>query len=809
MQASAIVLTNSLAYVGEVFSAAHECRTLVGVQDAGRAGVLPGMVVDRCIEPAVRFGWYSGRHDLVDADQPAQVVFTSGTEGQPKAIVLSHANQADAARRLIHAQGLTAEVCEYVGVPVTYSFGMGRFRAIAAVGGRAYLPERGFDPLELARMLRDREVNALSAVPTLLRILLEEPAIIGEAGGRLRWLEIGSQYMSADEKRRVRTLFPNARIIQHYGLTEASRTTFLDVSRASDAALESVGRAEGSVEVGLDDRGRIRIRGPHVARWRVDAQGLHALCDADGWLQTNDLGHLQDGHLFFDGRADDLINCGGVKIVPDLLEDRIRGKLGAGARIAVARVRDEARGEAVLVATEGPADTLASLKDIAAAALGELGVAAAGNLHVRHVDSIPLTATGKPLRRELSAAFRPEAVAPLPAVTKGDVRNVRALFENIFPGVALEAQDSFESLGGDSLRYIRFSIEFERRFGFSPTQWETLPVAELQRRVDQQQSQGTARTSWRLLEPGTLMRAIAIFVIVGRHSESFSYSRHFAAGFLLFSLGGYTLARFQLPEVLRKGSIRGIVGTIVVVAIPTLLLTVPTQIMTRTFVPLQYVMLSNFVDPAAPSRASGVPFYFAEIYVQLFLLSALLFSSARVRGLFTRQPFFSAVALVFIAEGLRLLIGHFWDTNYLFQRVPQYFAGAFALGMVVALARTTREKLVAIALLALYSFPRWGLEWSTLLFGGGLLLTLYVPTLRVPALVKSVVAEVAAASIFIYLIHFQMISVVKKFVGPGLHWLTLFATLAAGVAMAYAYGYLQRLAARTPPGRRFFAWLAG
>jgi acyl-coenzyme A synthetase/AMP-(fatty) acid ligase len=808
MQASAIVLTNSLAYVGEVLFSAQERRTLVGVQEPGRAATLPGIAVDRRIVPEVRFGWYSARHELVDGDDPAQVVFTSGTEGQPKAIVLSYSNQADAARRLIHAQYLSGEVREYVGVPATYSFGMGRFRAIAAVGGHAYLPARGFDPLELARMLRDREVNALSAVPTLLRILLEQPAIIGDAGSHLRWLEIGSQYMSSEEKRRVCTLFPNARVIQHYGLTEASRTTFLDVSAAPVEALESVGRPEGTVEVGLDELGRIRIRGPHVARWRVDGEGLHALCDADGWLQTNDLGHLQDGWLFFDGRADDLINCGGVKIVPDVLEDRIRERWHAGARFAVARVRDESRGEAVLVATEGAPATLAGLKEVAATALGEMGVSAAGNLHVRHVEKIPVTTTGKPLRRELSAAFRPEVVAPLPATSGSDRRDVRGLFENVFPGVAIDPLDSFESLGGDSLRYIRFSIEFERRFGFSPAQWETQPVAELQRRVDQQHLLGPARKFWRLLEPSTLMRAIAIFVIVGRHSASFVYSRHYAAGFLLFALGGYALGRFQLPEVLRKASVRSILGTMVVVAIPTLLLVVPSQAMTRSFEPLSFVLLSNFSDPSTPSFARGAHFYFAEIYVQLFLLSALLFSSSRVRWLFNRQPFASAVVLLIFAEGLRLVLGHFWDTNYLYQRVPQYFAGAFALGMVVALARTQREKLLTIALLALYSFPRWGLEWSTLLFGGGLLLTLYVSAFRVPGFVKSVVAEVAAASIFIYLIHFEVNNVVRKFVGPDHNWLSLLVALSGGVAVAYAYGYLERLAARTPPGQRFFAWLS-
>jgi acyl-CoA synthetase (AMP-forming)/AMP-acid ligase II len=186
MRASAIVLTNSLAYVQEVFAAARARRTLAGVTAAGSATSLPGILVDRCIEPQARFGWHAESQPLAEWDQPAQIVFTSGTEGRPKAIVLSYENQADAARRLIAAQALTSQVREYVGVPVTYSFGMGRFRAIAAVGGRAYLPPKGFDPLELARMLRAGEVNALSAVPTLLRLLLDNPSIVGAGGRALR-----------------------------------------------------------------------------------------------------------------------------------------------------------------------------------------------------------------------------------------------------------------------------------------------------------------------------------------------------------------------------------------------------------------------------------------------------------------------------------------------------------------------------------------------------------------------------------------------------------------------------------------------
>ena len=137
-------------------------------------------------------GWFVESHPLNRDDRPAQVTYTSGTEGQPKGVVLTYSNLADAAERIIVEMELTSDVREYVGVPVTYSFGLGRIRAVSAAGGRSYLPPRGFDPLELSRMLTSGEVNALSAVPTLLRILLQMPDIIGRAGRKLRWLEIGN-----------------------------------------------------------------------------------------------------------------------------------------------------------------------------------------------------------------------------------------------------------------------------------------------------------------------------------------------------------------------------------------------------------------------------------------------------------------------------------------------------------------------------------------------------------------------------------------------------------------------------------------
>ena len=241
-----IEAANSLEFLRAVFTAYERgdlfaiARPDIDARDYAEA-------VTRVVHDRETRGWGRLDHEPMARDAPAQIVFTSGTEGRPKAIVLSHRNLADVVTRLNAVMQVTGEIREYIGVPVTYSFGLGRVRAVSAAGGAFFLPER-FDPAEIARMLAAGEINAVSAVPSLWRLILAMPEVIGEAGDALRWIEIGSQYMSAAEKRALRQIFPRARIVQHYGMTEASRSTFLVVSDEEDPdRLEAVGPADGSV----------------------------------------------------------------------------------------------------------------------------------------------------------------------------------------------------------------------------------------------------------------------------------------------------------------------------------------------------------------------------------------------------------------------------------------------------------------------------------------------------------------------------------------------------------------------------------
>lgn len=786
LEATAVVRKNSIAFVEQVFRLYEARRPVVIVTDQAQAETLAGIVVDHCIDPQDQSGWFTARHPVIDDDLPAQVTYTSGTEGKPKGILLTHANLADATRRIIAQMRMTSEVREYVGVPATFSFGMARYRAVSAVGGQAYLPPRGFDPLELARMLTQGEVNALSIVPTLLRVILASPALMEEAGKKLRWMEIGSQYMTAEEKRRVRELFPNAVIVQHYGLTEASRSTFLTISEAQPDVLESVGRPVGQTELQLSPGHRIMIRGPHVARWRIDADGLHDLLDKDGWLQTNDLGHMQDGYLFYDGRADDLINCGGIKIVPDQLEERIRTRLAPGTRIAVAKVPDAQRGDGILVAVEADQASCGPVRQAATSALEDMGISAGNALHVMALEALPVTGTGKVQRSVLAAQFakiRKEATVTAEPPGAGG-NDVLSLFRREFPGQVVTPDDTFETLGGDSLRYIQFSLSFEQRFGQLPQDWEKLSVTALQQSIGH-----TGKFQFRRLESVTLTRAFFIICIVALHTDAFVYSNNWGAAYFLYLLAGYSVARFQLPEIIRTGSVKTLMGTIRFVAVPTVLMVALLQVLTQRFEITPLLLVSNFLDP---STLEGFLFYFVEIYVQLLVLAAVLFAFPRVRIWFRMRPMFSALALLFIVIVIQRFIESLYNADYNYHRTPWNYAWPFALGMVLAVADDVRAQIVALIVACLVVVEHFGLTSAAFYVAGGCVVVLFVRDLVVPAPVKVFVAEIAGASLFIYLFHYQMISLDEKLFAVRHPWAELVVSILVGVLAAHLYTWFDR-----------------
>ena len=554
----------SVDYLEKVMACYREGR--VAVPCDADTQLPAGYAFREMLKPEAGGGWFTRAQAPIHDANPAQVSFSSGTTGMPKAILLSHRALGDVTDRLVAAMEVDSDIREYLGVPPTYSFGLGRARVVSAVGGQLFVPSRGFDPMEFARMLEAGEVNALSAAPTLLRALMSIPDLFQRRVARqLRWLEIGSQPMSAEEKQMIRRIFPAARIIQHYGLTEASRTTFLDIQEASAEELETVGRPIGQTEIRIDAEDRICIRGPHVADGILTSDGLQPLVDNDGWLTTNDLGRIDDhGFLTFLGRIDHLLNVGGIKVSAELFEQRLTERLGAdAAHVAVAARPDTLRGQTVMVA-HLPALSPAMLSQHARAVGASMGLSAPDVVLVE-VPEIPRTDTGKIQRALLTERHGAAAISTLAVVPTAEAapaaasshpptaatgmnereRQIAAIWEEALGVSPIGRDESFFDIGGDSLSAITVMIRMERAGvpkALTQQIFEGRTIAQIAADAERTETIGVAPTETggaRGLRAVTtdaisMTRALLVMLVIVNHWSPFLFTRMGEAGSATF-----------------------------------------------------------------------------------------------------------------------------------------------------------------------------------------------------------------------------------------------------------------------------------
>jgi long-chain acyl-CoA synthetase len=261
----------------------------------------------------------------------ADLMFTTGTTGRPKGVPLTHGNIAAAARHINQVIGTRAGDVEVVPIPLYHSFGLGRLRC-ALTAGAAIVLVQGFRlPGEIFAALERHDATGLVGVPAGFAVLLR----FGERGlgpfaDRLRYVEIGSAPMPLEHKRALMALLPRTALFMHYGLTEASRSAFIEFHR--DAGhLDTVGRAAPGVRIEVRDEaggpclpgspGMLWIAGPHAATGYWDDPELTAATFVGGAVRTGDLAE-QDagGYIRLHGRLDDMVNVGGFNVAPDEVE---------------------------------------------------------------------------------------------------------------------------------------------------------------------------------------------------------------------------------------------------------------------------------------------------------------------------------------------------------------------------------------------------------------------------------------------------------------------------------------------------------
>ncbi len=744
-----IVSVNSTGYVEAMFDCLEAGEVAVPLKHGEDYDRINAANVDRVLSPSSSGAWMKRTFQGSTSSATAIVSFTSGTEGQSKGVLLSHQNLSDVIMRLNQLMQVDDTISEYIGVPVYHSFGFGRCRAIASTSGRYFIPESGFNPAEIGAMLRKGEINAISAVPSLWRVLLSNTELIGNAGRRVRWIEIGSQYMSRYEKEALKTLFPEARIVQHYGLTEASRSTLLEVHQTEGDALESVGRAIGSVEIKLTEEGQIAICGNHVATaYLIDGKEV-PIRDEEGWLITKDLGSVESDRLYYKGRADDVINCGGLKVHPEAIETKLFSKIGYSTEIAVCRKPDPLRGDGFLVAVT-PEVTIdkSELREAVSQVTQTFGVNAGNSIAVVEIDQLPKTATGKIQRRQLTEWYtRQDLEQSEPRSNSANAKHAASVEKSIAADFCrilnlrqVQPEDTFISLSGDSLSYVQLSMELERHLGYLPQGWEHLSIADLEQLPPQ-------HSRYSLIETNIILRAIAI--VVADHA----YLMNLAGGaFLLLMIAGANLARFQSEALFLGRLIQPIFSLLRNLVTPYLIIAIAFQLWKRDLNISVLLLFSNFVNPDV---ASIFPVWFINLLVQVILGFSLLFVVKPIRKFAAASSWEFGLATVLIGMLAKVGIASIWDTADLYDRLPHMLFWIFALGWTIQFAQVEQQKVITtIVLWAIvpilassnYTYVGW------MLIGGSLLL--WLPMVSIPQMIKSPLQILAAATYYIYLFDF-------------------------------------------------------
>jgi acyl-CoA ligase (AMP-forming) (exosortase A-associated) len=311
-----------------------------------------------------------------NSDGLAALLYTSGSTGRPKGVMLSHANLWLGAVSVAHYLGLGADDRTLCLLPLAFDYGQNQSLSTWYAGGCAI----GFDyllPRDVVKAIGRHDVTTLAGVPPLWLQLTEQEW--EGAGQSLRTLTNSGGHLPEPVVRRLRSLFPQARLHLMYGLTEAFRSASLDPALV-DAHPDSVGRAipfaelrivrpDGS-EAAPGEEGELVHSGPLVAKgyWNDPARTAERFKNGEVWSgDTMVIG--ADGLLRFRARDDAMIKVSGNRISPTEIEEAALAS-GAVADAVAIGVPDQRMGQAVLLVAVGKgADAEAALRRFLAAQL--------------------------------------------------------------------------------------------------------------------------------------------------------------------------------------------------------------------------------------------------------------------------------------------------------------------------------------------------------------------------------------------------------------------------------------------------------
>jgi fatty-acyl-CoA synthase len=344
----------------------------------------------------------------VAPEAPAEMLYTSGTTGDPKGCLLSHGNFWYKAREYLALHGWTAEDRCLVAVPYFHIFGaLGGVTANLLAGSTQILMET-FDPEAAMRLIQDERVTVFSGVPTMFITILGHPRFHEYDVASLRTGTIGAAPVPIEMMRRIldreHGLGMDATVV--YGLTEATGGThFTRRGDPLDKRVSTVGRVTSELadrivdpatgrECAVGEEGEVCVKGPSLMLGYYRNEAATAEKIRDGWLHTGDMGVKDaEGYLRITGRMSDMIIVGGFNTYPAEIENFYlrHPKI---LDVSIVGVPDPILGEVVMAFVIPRAGQLLTADEVRNFAKGQIANFKMPR-HVEIVTEFPLTGSGK------------------------------------------------------------------------------------------------------------------------------------------------------------------------------------------------------------------------------------------------------------------------------------------------------------------------------------------------------------------------------------------------------------------------------